>query len=288
MKKDDFKTLFVVLIISIICASLVLLLNYKKNSDKLENVRSNNMYFMAINYVNYYVSNVSSKKNKIIYDILNDKYIEKNNINENNVFDIINNYPNKSFAKVKEMKFFEVKNHYVFYIYGIIYQDNYNSRIEVDNNFGLILIIDRNNNSFSVYPTNSDNYKNDINKLKIKNIVQNDNNKLLATDLINKEKMCIFYMTDFINNIYNSDDKGYSLISEKMKEKYTTIDSYKIFINNNINKISTVADKCLESDGTNGIKTYNVIDTNGNRYSFVADGVMNYTVDIKFNSEESD
>ncbi len=287
MKRDDLKTLIVVIIVGVICAALLLIVNYKKNSDKLEIVKSNNMYFMVINHVNYYISNVASKNSKVIYDILDGKYIEKNSITEDNIFDVINVYPNNSFVKVKNMDYFEVKNSYVFFVSGIVYQDKYDSTEKIDDDFGLIIVIDRNSSSFSVYPTTNDNYKKDINGIKIKSILQNENNKLLPSSLINKEKMCVFYMTDFVDNIYHADDSGYSHISDEMKAKYTTADSYKEFINQNINKISTVADKCLETKGKKDVKNYSVIDTSGNTYVFTVDGVMNYTVDINFYDEST-
>ena len=50
-----------------------------------------------------------------------------------------------------------------------------------------------------------------------------------------------------------------------MKEKYTTLEEYKNYINNNIDKITTEADKCsLEKIGNN--RLYIVIDKNKNKY----------------------
>ena len=68
------------------------------------------------------------------------------------------------------------------------------------------------------------------------------------------------------------------MLSDQQKKQYT-LDKYKEFINANIDKITTDADKCsLELSGTN--RVYTVIDINKNKYTFTEKNIMNYNVSL--------
>ena len=96
-----------------------------------------------------------------------------------------------------------------------------------------------------------------------------------------KYSYSIAQRTDYI---YNSNDKGYSLLSDSMKEKYETLEEYQNFIDSNLDKFSTVADKCnvRKKEGNN--KIYTVIDKNNNTFIFTENAIMDYVVDFELNS----
>ena len=56
MKKDDIRTFVVIIIICTLITGLVLFLNRKSNSDKLEVVDEYNNFFTITNYVNNLVN----------------------------------------------------------------------------------------------------------------------------------------------------------------------------------------------------------------------------------------
>ena len=56
MKKDDIKTLIVVIIVCAVCLALVFILRRKKNIDTLKPVEEYNTYFSVTNYMNSYIS----------------------------------------------------------------------------------------------------------------------------------------------------------------------------------------------------------------------------------------
>ncbi|MGN1342523.1 MAG: hypothetical protein ACI4VL_04795 [Bacilli bacterium] len=289
MKKDDIKTMIVVLVICIICVIIIFIFNRQsknESNNQLETVSNSNMYFMAINYVNYYVNNISMQNEKVIYDILDKTFIEKNGITPNNVFEKISSYPQNSSVKVKEMDYLNIENDYIFHIEGIVYQDNIDGRTIIDNNFSIIITVSNSVSAFSIYPVTNDKLEKIINDIKKINITKNDNNGLIPAELVNKEKMCILYMTDFIDNIYNSNDNGYSLLSNSMKQKYETLENYQNIINSNLDKISTVADKCNVRKKNDNNKIYTVIDKNNNTFTFTENAIMNYVVDFELNSYE--
>lgn len=277
MKKDDIRTFITIIIICTLIVGIVLILNRKSNSEKLEVVNEYNTFFTTSNYVNNYL-NYSSDSSKL-YDLLYSDYIDKNNITVDNILTNIKSYPKNSTIKVTEMKYVKVKNDYIYYIKGKIYQNTFDGKELIDDNFDVVAVLDFDTLSYAIYPIEDDNYKEVIDKIKKIEIENNKYNSIKKSELITKEQICVIYLSDYIDKIYNDIDLSYKILSKSMKEKYTTLEEYKNYINNNIDKITTEADKCsLEKIGNN--RLYTVIDKNKNKYIFNEESIMNYEVDF--------
>lgn len=277
MKKDDIRTFITIIIICTLIVGIVLILNRKSNSEKLEVVNEYNTFFTTSGYVNNYL-NYSSDSSKL-YDLLYSDYIDKNNITIDNILTNIKSYPKNSTIKVTEMKYVKVKNDYIYYIKGKIYQNTFDGKELIDDNFDVVAVLDFDTLSYAIYPIEDDNYKEVIDKIKKIEIENNKYNSIKKSELITKEQICVIYLSDYIDKIYNDIDLSYKILSKSMKEKYTTLEEYKNYINNNIDKITTEADKCsLEKIGNN--RLYTVIDKNKNKYIFNEESIMNYEVDF--------
>lgn len=277
MKKDDIRTFITIIIICTLIVGIVLILNRKSNSEKLEVVNEYNTFFTTSGYVNNYL-NYSSDSSKL-YDLLYSDYIDKNNITVDNILTNIKSYPKNSTIKVTEMKYVKVKNDYIYYIKGKIYQNTFDGKELIDDNFDVLAVLDFDTLSYAIYPIEDDNYKEVIDKIKKIEIENNKYNSIKKSELITKEQICVIYLSDYIDKIYNDIDLSYKILSKSMKEKYTTLEEYKNYINNNIDKITTEADKCsLEKIGNN--RLYTVIDKNKNKYIFNEESIMNYEVDF--------
>lgn len=277
MKKDDIRTFITIIIICTLIVGIVLILNRKSNSEKLEVVNEYNTFFTTSGYVNNYL-NYSSDSSKL-YDLLYSDYIDKNNITVDNILTNIKSYPKDSTIKVTEMKYVKVKNDYIYYIKGKIYQNTFDGKELIDDNFDVVAVLDFDTLSYAIYPIEDDNYKEVIDKIKKIEIENNKYNSIKKSELITKEQICVIYLSDYIDKIYNDIDLSYKILSKSMKEKYTTLEEYKNYINNNIDKITTEADKCsLEKIGNN--RLYTVIDKNKNKYIFNEESIMNYEVDF--------
>ena len=83
MKKDDLKTLVVVILACGIPLAIVLILNIKSNSDKLEVVNEYNDYFSIISSVNKYLNYTSTNNKEAIYSLLDKEYITNNEVTIN-------------------------------------------------------------------------------------------------------------------------------------------------------------------------------------------------------------
>ena len=89
MKKDDIRTFVVIIIICTLITGLVLFLNRKSNSEKLEVVDEYNNFFTITNYVNNYLEYSSTYNASKLYDVLYSDYIDSKGITINNLFDYL-------------------------------------------------------------------------------------------------------------------------------------------------------------------------------------------------------
>lgn len=277
MRKDDIKTFVTIVIVCLVIVVLVLILNHKSNSDKLETVNEYNTFFTVTSYVNDYINNISNQDSSSLYDVLYSDYIDKKNITLNNIYDNIEKYPINSSVKVTKMEYVKVKNDYIYYVEGKVNQITFDGKQEIDDNFKVVVITDFDTLSFAIYPLQeNDNYKKTIDSIKKIEIENNKNNKIKNSSLVSKEQICVFYLSDYVDKLNNNIEEAYNLLSDQQKKQYT-LDKYKEFINANIDKITTDADKCsLELSGTN--RVYTVIDINKNKYTFTEKNIMNYNV----------
>ena len=279
MRKDDIKTFVTIVIVCLVIVVLVLILNHKSNSDKLETVNEYNTFFTVTSYINDYINNISNQDSSSLYDVLYSDYIDKKNITLNNIYNNIEEYPINSSVKVIKMEYVKVKNDYIYYVEGKVNQITFDGKQEIDNNFKVVVIRDFDTLSFAIYPLQEkDNYKKIIDSIKKIKIEDNKNNKIKNSSLVSKEQICVFYLSDYVDKINNNIEEAYNLLSDQQKKQYT-LDKYKEFINANIDKITTDADKCsLELSGTN--RVYTVIDINKNKYTFTEKNIMNYNVSL--------
>jgi len=280
--KDDLRTLLVVTIVCVVCVVIALLLVKKSNSDRLEVVKEYNVYFSNVSYVNSYINCIAAEDTFCVYNLLSDKYINDSNVTIENVLDKVETYPIDSSLKVLNMNYVKIKNNFVYYIDGIVYENGYEENKLIDDNFSIILIKDYDNLSFSLYPVDKKNYKSVLNKIKKVNIDKNKNNVINASSLIDKEQICVVYLSDFVNNMFININYSYDILSDEMKKIYTNIDEFKRYINNNSSHFSSIADKC-KVDQYGEKRVYSVIDGNNNKFVFTEEAVMKYKVDFYLN-----
>lgn len=283
MKKDDIKTLIVVIVVCSFCIGLVLILNHKSNSEKLEPVSDYNVFFSTYNYVTNYINSVSLGNSNSVYNLLYSEYIVDNNITIDNVFDYVDDISSEISLKVKDMKYVKVKDNYLYYIRGSLIKEDFDTSSIYNDNYEVILVYDYDTLTYSIYPILDSKASKIIDSIKKISIIVNNDNKIKETELVKKEKICSLYLSDYINYIYKDIDKAYELLSDDMKKVYISSDDFKNYIIDNISKISSTADKCsLENIGDN--RVYTVIDKNNNRYIFTEESIMNYEVDIYLSS----
>ena len=140
MKKDDIRTFVVIIIICTLITGLVLFLNRKSNSDKLEVVDEYNNFFTITNYVNNYLEYSSTYNASKLYDVLYSDYIDSKGITTNNLFDYLKEYSIDTSVEVNKIEYVSVKNNYIYYIQGKLNEMTFDTTNVIDNDFRIIVI----------------------------------------------------------------------------------------------------------------------------------------------------
>ena len=277
MKKDDIRTIVVVIVVCVICLIIGLIFSYKSNFDRLESVSEYSVFFSQVKYINNYINYIANNDSVSVYNLLDKRYIEKNNISYSNVLDYIDEYPLLSSFKARKMDYAKLSfNITLYYVTGEIYKNDIDGEVLVDDNFSAVIVNDFDNMSFSIYPTDN-NYKTIINSIKKKNIDNNSHNSIVSSELIDKEQVCILYFSDFVNMLFFDSGKAYEYLSDDMKNRYESLEDFVTYINSNNYRLSTSADKC-RNDQKDDKVLYTVIDDKGNEYKFIEESVMDYKV----------
>ena len=160
-KKDNYILLIIVIIILV---SLLGIIYFSDKDKTLDDNNSKVIYklvndysrFFTVNSCVYkYISYLSSKNTNSLLKVLDKEYIDSNNINENNIFDVLPNISgNYSFVS-KKMYYNQVSdNYYIYYVYGYTEED-ITDEIGHKEYYYFKVNFDQKNNTFSIVPIDS-------------------------------------------------------------------------------------------------------------------------------------
>ena len=119
---------------------------------KIQNVNSFKLFYNINNCANTYIKNVKSKNSEIVYKLLSQDYIAKNNLNMENVLNNIGKIDENEVLYVKRMyqkQLVDDVNHYI-YIEGILRKTINN--ILYERSIFLTVIINSDTQTFSITP----------------------------------------------------------------------------------------------------------------------------------------
>ncbi len=278
MKKDDKKTLIVVLVVCIICGLIIFFTSRKSNTDKLVYVNDYSTFFSITREVNNYISYMVTN-NDNVKSLLDDRYLDSNTIIDSK------NYSVLSEVSTNNIEYVKIGKNYLYLVNGKIIENDFDSTNIIDDNFKIVVLNDVSNNTYSLYPVNSDNYKKVINSIKKINIDSNPNNKMIESENITDVQICKLYFSDYVSKLFNNTKDAYEMLNDSMKKRFNTYEEFNKYVDDNISKI-TSSSKLCNMDEYKDNRVYTVIDNNDNSYSFSENGVMNYKVNFYFKSNE--
>lgn len=269
MKKDDKRTLIVVLVVCIICGIIIFITSRKSNVEKLSYLDDYSTYFSVTrevnNYINYLAMNDSNKINSLL----------DSNFNNNNLESGL--YSSLTGLSSSGIEYINIGDNYLYLVKGKIIENGFDYIKVIDDNFNILVLHDLSSNSYSVYPVNSDNYKKVINGIRKINIDNNNYNSIISTEELTDVLICKLYFSDYYDKIFNDRNEAYNLLSDDMKKKFSDYDEFNTYIKDNVSKISPSSKLC-KMDEYKDSRVYSVIDSNDNSYTFTEKGVMNYKV----------
>ena len=232
----------------------------EKIKENFNLVEDYHLYFFISKNINNFIK--EEKEEKII-NLLDPKYITKNNIDVNNVKDNIK-YSNSEYEyKIKKLYNYEFNNYVtIYYVTGNVYE-TYLSKI-VATNVGYLVLIDYSNLTYSVIPSSyseATKYMDDLDGNY--GVEKNGQNAFEGVNMIDSNQMCMIYLSDYI--MLDNDKKleiTNNIDNEKELNKYT---------------FNSVVKYCTYDKNSS---TYVIVDGNNNKYNIYENYIMDYNVTI--------
>ena len=267
------KKIAKVFIILMIIISILVLIFVKKRykvftKKDIKVVQDYSIFYRINSYVNSFYSSSDINKVKSVLDNNYKKNIENIELDINN--NIFYNKNNLTF-KSENIKYVEYDStHLVYLISGFIYENALDKINIISKNTSLIMVIDYNNFTYSIYPNTNKLLETVNNRKGNKAVEKNEYNTLpIIKSLYSKKTICNSYYYDYILKIQNIPEKAkkhtnkvttdFEIIKNKLKE------SYKI-------------KQCSYNESK---KEYHIIDNNDIKLKISELNFTNYIVDLE-------
>ena len=256
-----------------------------KSNEKLslEAVTDYTEFFNVNNILNTFYTLVANKNSKSILNVFDPDYIAKNDITIDNLTQYVNSkYDEITFyAKTMYRKGSNAVRYY--FVNGELQNYDFAEEMlhEVEN-ISILVIIDFNNDCFSVLPIANDGdlftFAQNYMVSPSKRLKRNENNDY-NEQTYNDEIISINYIRYFQNMLYLNTPKAYDMLSDDSKAKYPTLEDFSDNLDSIYNNITSRI-KSYGTKGENGRRTYSVIMYNDIEIIFEEKTIMNFKVTL--------
>lgn len=226
------------------------------------------------------------ERNDYIINLLNNKFIEKNNITNKNLYNFVKPIDLDKYT-VQVVKEYvrtnkNVKNYYV--IAKIVDNNNY----EIIDDVYYIVNTNIEDELFNIYPLNGQ--LDDMNDFVDDDKIEAKGNNVIVTNLIKDGEMALKYFSDFKMNAMNKTEYAFNLLDEEYRGKRFNNDKNKFdnFIDKNKQEMSLITITQYLVNDYDGYKEYVCKDKYENTYIFKETGIMEYSVKLDNYTIETD
>lgn len=238
---------------------------------------NNAVYFFSIEKcINNYLNAIKLNDSAEIIDLLDEKFINENNLTKENVLSKIE----KSYTFLA-IDIYETKEDslYSYIVKGVEDDEIY------DKEKYYIFNLDLSNFTYKIKPLYNKNYNN-VNDIKedsnLQKIKENNHNAFEFLRL-NKDEIALKYEEYYINLLKNNPQKAYELLEDKYKEvrfnnNYNNFLYYAIQMKNN-NKLDTNITSVTQGL-TNNKTSYYIKTEKDNRYLIIQNSPMDFTIEL--------
>ena len=250
---------------------------------KREKVSNSTVFYTVEDCINFYIDSVEAEEKDKIFELLDEKYINENNINQENVLKYVEK-PKNSFIAL-DMYESELDNVCSYIVEGVENDGIYNTKMYF--RVGL----DTNNFSFNIMPLSAKKYNN-IDEIEesesIAEIPNNDANsyqynRIKENEII--EKILKYYCDLTVNNVKKAYDMLEQEYREKRFDKYSKFQDYIKKRSENLKQARVAGYSVKEEENK---KIYTVVDQDGRVYIFKQKSIMNFTVQMDDYTLETD
>ena len=249
MKNKEKKIIRIIILISILIIGLILALivflkkapengkalqNEGKQAiglERLNRTKDIDLFCTINECIKSYIKMIKSEDKEVVISYLNEEYINSNQINTQNVFNIVKVFKNyDSYRTIEMYETFDIENRYeLYFVKG-----------KIDGSYVYFRVgIDENNETFDIYPINEELYNKQIvkdeqnNENKQVSIPKKTYNYYRSTHISNEDLVRMYYV-DFIKLMFQDTEQAYLMLNEEYKNaKFGNINNFKKYINNN-------------------------------------------------------
>lgn len=166
-KKNNY---FVLIIICIILLSLVgiMFFNRRANDEMIDDTVKNPDYKLLDDYSRFftvescvykYINLILRDSREDLLKVLDEDYVNKNNINQDNIYNYIEKLDGVYSFKAKKIYYENIDNNFIkYYVYGYLVKETMDEIVDKQDNY-YIVSIDKKNSLFSISPYDGSMFK---------------------------------------------------------------------------------------------------------------------------------
>lgn len=247
-------------------------------SKEIEELKDESLFFALQNSINNYYSMLANKNTNSLLDILDDDFKKEKQINNSNIYNIINSdYETVSYI-AKSIYYNPNSSISYYFINGYLtnmtmMEDEFQYYPSVN----FLIVVDNKSRYFVIKPLESNLNIETFAKsydIKSKNI---KSETLLSSYTISEKNKLIVYITEFINLMVYDNKRAYLMLDDNTRKKYSSNDDFKNQMMDIYNKLSTNIFGFSFKD-VNGERVYNIVDDKQNKITIYEKNTMNYRI----------
>lgn len=247
-------------------------------SKEIEELKDESLFFVLQNSINNYYSMLANKNTNSLLDILDDDFKKEKQINNSNIYNIINSdYETVSYI-AKSIYYNPNSSISYYFINGYLtnmtmMEDEFQYYPSVN----FLIVVDNKSRYFVIKPLESNLNVETFAKsydIKSKNI---KSETLLSSYTISEKNKLIVYITEFINLMVYDNKRAYLMLDDNTRKKYSSNDDFKNQMMDIYNKLSTNIFGFSFKD-VNGERVYNIVDDKQNKITIYEKNTMNYRI----------
>ncbi len=240
-----------------------------EEKDYIHLIEDANTFYTVENCINLYLDYLV-KDSELVKEIEN-KYYKSKNILE---------LKQEKESVAQKMWGIDNESNSKYYVYTKIRDKNLKD-ITSEEDYYFIVVLDKNNATFSIALCGSEYLESDLNYIK------NDPNEIIQKNNVNgytditiyNEDIVEKYFYEYIKYMIYKKDVAYKLLdSEYIEKKFSNFNLFEEYIDNNIDKIKNAVMVKYSVDNFEDYTKYTIIDNYNNCYIIKEKSVMNYTI----------
>lgn len=238
----------------------------------LENERA---FFGLNDIINHYFESILVRDTDELMVMLDDEYIEENNITTSNLYNYINhNYANVSYVS-KEIHYNPNSDVTYYFIGGYAMSYSVASSVIIPD-VHFLVIVDESTNRYVLRPIESDNLEDYIENYDVK-VRELTSGNAFVTRTISEEEKITTYLSEFINLLVSEPEEAYELLTDNKKAEYGSFANFESQVPNIFEDLSSVIFSYASSEEDDRT-VYSIKDNHQNSITIYEYGIMNYQI----------